>query len=38
MGRGGYTPDDTQEMDYREIHGPRNSFKTILSNAFKKST
>lgn len=34
MGRGGYTPDDNQELDYvRDIQGPRNSFRNILRRA-----
>jgi hypothetical protein len=36
MGRGGYTPDETQELDYRDITGPRNTFKNILQQAIKR--
>ena len=37
MGRGGYTPDDTQELDYkRDIAGPRNSIRNIITRAFKR--
>ncbi len=36
MGRGGYTPDEGQELDYtRDIAGPRNSFRNIISKAFR---
>jgi hypothetical protein len=36
MGRGGFSPDDSEELDYRDIAGPRNSFKKILQSAFKR--
>lgn len=39
MGRGGFTPDDTQTIDYkRDIAGSRNSIRNIINNAFKKTT
>jgi hypothetical protein len=37
MGRGGYNPDnDSEEIDYRDIAGPQNSFKRIISKAFNR--
>lgn len=34
MGRGGYTPDEGEEIDYqRDIAGKRNSFRNIISRA-----
>ncbi len=36
MGRGGYTPDESQELDYtRDIAGARNSFRNIISRAVR---
>ncbi len=36
MGRGGYTPDENQELDYtRDIAGARNSFRNIISRAVR---
>jgi len=36
MGRGGYTPDEGQELDYqRDIAGKRNSFRNIISRAVR---
>lgn len=36
MGRGGYTPDEGQEIDYaRDIAGKRNSFRNIISRAVR---
>jgi hypothetical protein len=37
MGRGGYTPDDTEEINYvKDIAGPRNSIRNILNRAIKR--
>jgi hypothetical protein len=37
MGRGGFTPDDSETIDYnRDIAGPRNSIRNIITNAFKR--
>ncbi len=38
MGRGGYTPDEGQEIDYqRDISGPRNSIRNIISRAIRRN-
>lgn len=36
MGRGGFTPNDNEEIDYkRDIAGPANSFRAIMTRALK---
>ena len=38
MGRGGYTPEDGEELNYtRDIAGARNSIRNIINSAFKRS-